>query len=159
MSVRIGQTITYQFLSSGSRFTAPFQRPVQSCPPMLYQLSKLFIWSEASTSSESIASSPDGYFMEILTPLVTHHYDSARCTLRRDRWEVQIVIRILFHVQSITSTFKHYNLPGVCVCVCVCLCLCVFLVADTQLFKRLCPSVGRAVGPSISSRKVGKRAF
>ena len=26
-----------------------------------------------------------------------------------------------------------------------------FLVADTQLYKRLCPSVGRSVGPSRSS--------
>ena len=34
-----------------------------------------------------------------------------------------------------------------------------FLVADTQLYKRLCPSVGRSVGPSRSSWKVGKRAF
>ena len=38
-----------------------------------------------------------------------------------------------------------------------------FLVADTQLYKRLCPSlgrpVGRLVGPSHSSWKVGKGAF
>ena len=31
----------------------------------------------------------------------------------------------------------------------------IFLVADTQLYKRLCPSVGRLVGPLVStSRKV-----
>ena len=39
-----------------------------------------------------------------------------------------------------------------------------FLVADTQLYKRLCPSVGRLVGWSVhrsvdTSRKVGKRAY
>ena len=38
-----------------------------------------------------------------------------------------------------------------------------FLVADTQLYKRLCPSVrpsvGWLVGPSRSSLNVGKRAF
>ena len=39
-----------------------------------------------------------------------------------------------------------------------------FLVADTQLYKRLCPSVGPSVGPLVgplvsTSRKVGKRAF
>ena len=35
-----------------------------------------------------------------------------------------------------------------------------FLVADTQLYKRLCPSVRRSVRPSVTtSRKVGKRAF
>ena len=34
-----------------------------------------------------------------------------------------------------------------------------FLVADTQLYKRLCLSVGRSVGPTRSSWKVGKRAF
>ena len=45
--------------------------------------------------------------------------------------------------------------------------LALFLVADTQLYKRLCPSVhwsvgrlvGWLVGPSRSSRKVGKHAF
>ena len=36
----------------------------------------------------------------------------------------------------------------------------VFLVADTQLYKRLCPSVRWLVGRSVTtSRKVGKRAF
>ena len=36
----------------------------------------------------------------------------------------------------------------------------VFLHADTQLYKRLCPSVHRLVGRSVDmSRKVGKRAF
>ena len=35
-----------------------------------------------------------------------------------------------------------------------------FLVADTQLYERLCPSVGRSVGPLVStSRKVEKRAY
>ena len=58
------------------------------------------------------------------------------------------------------------NKLGVCVCVCVCVSACVsalvcviyfeqldFLVADTQLYKRLCPpvrwSVGRLVGRSV----------
>ena len=34
-----------------------------------------------------------------------------------------------------------------------------FLVADTQLYKRLCPSIRPSVGPSRSSWKVGKRVF
>ena len=34
-----------------------------------------------------------------------------------------------------------------------------FLVADTQLYKRLCPSVGPSVGPLVIELKRGKRAF
>ena len=37
--------------------------------------------------------------------------------------------------------------------------LCTFLVADTQLYKRLCPSVRWSVHLGSSSWKVGKRAF
>ena len=35
-----------------------------------------------------------------------------------------------------------------------------FLVADTQLYKRLCPSIGPSFPQSVTtSRKVGKRSF
>merc|ERR1711942_502055 len=44
-----------------------------------------------------------------------------------------------------------------CCCYCCCCCrrlLLLFLVADTQLYKRLCPSVGRLVGRLVG-RSVG----
>ena len=34
-----------------------------------------------------------------------------------------------------------------------------FLVADTQLYKRLCPSIRLSVRPQPTSQKVEKRAF
>ena len=54
---------------------------------------------------------------------------------------------VTFRIQSITHVQDWFFYPMQ------------FLVADTQLYKKLCPSVRWSVDPSLStSRKVGKRA-